>query len=789
MSKLIVGKSGKDILTVIEDKTQVYGLSGNDTIESNGKNSVTLLGGSGDDVLNMTGGNGILNGGNGADTFKFNYSAASKISAVIEDLDPNQDSFIINYNGNAPTLNYFVQNGDVLLYDSEGYLNITLKGTREANDYYDEAGNDNIWEVLRLVNEEREQQNLNPLVLSQGLCDGTAIRSREIINTYAHTRPDGSDCRSVLKKSYTYVGENIYSSPSSPEAAMEGWMNSPGHRSNILNSNYKKLGVGYTYDASSQWKYHWVQMFAGGLDDKETVSTDSLLNTATTLQASGSFVSSNGLKNICADDTSTLSGESISNDYSDTIINGTAYTDTIENFAGNVTIAGDAGNDSISNKLTKEYNFNTSKWEIVRTPDNVTINAGDGYDTVDNAGQNVFISAGANNDFVINGRYWEYERGGSQVSISGDAGNDTITSHGSNSLLDGGAGDDVIFNGYRYYESWNYFYDFDDENYKGNNVTISGGKGDDTIKNLGDNILIEYRAGDGNDYIEGFRADSTLSISGGFYSTTTSGNDVLVKVGTDKIVLKDAASLSKLNIVNGTGGGSTTPATTPSSSTTLIVTNSTKSPVTVGSSVKIINASKRTKAVKITGNAKANTIVGGSGKDTLYGGKGNDSIVGNASNDKLYGQKGNDTLYGGKGNDSLSGYSGNDKLYGGDNNDSILGGSGNDYLSGGSGADKLYGGSGKDTLWGGKGNDSLWGNTGADKFIYNKGDGKDIIYSFDNDDMLKITGAFSASYSKSKKEIYFKVGSTNKAITLKNFSATSFNVNGDSYKISGKTLK
>ena len=59
---------------------------------------------------------------------------------------------------------------------------------------------------------------------------------------------------------------------------------------------------------------------------------------------------------------------------------------------------------------------------------------------------------------------------------------------------------------------------------------------------------------------------------------------------------------------------------------------------------------------------------------------------------------------------------------------------------------------------------------------------------FANDDMLKITGTFSASYNKSKKEIYFKVGSTSKAITLKDFTATSFNVNGDAYKISNKKL-
>ncbi|MBR4152339.1 MAG: hypothetical protein IKT98_05215, partial [Selenomonadaceae bacterium] len=58
----------------------------------------------------------------------------------------------------------------------------------------------------------------------------------------------------------------------------------------------------------------------------------------------------------------------------------------------------------------------------------------------------------------------------------------------------------------------------------------------------------------------------------------------------------------------------------------------------------------------------------------------------------------------------------------------------------------------------------------------------------DNSDMLKITGTFSASYNKSKKEITFKVGKTASAITLKDFTATSFNINGTAYKISGTNL-
>ena len=69
-------------------------------------------------------------------------------------------------------------------------------------------------------------------------------------------------------------------------------------------------------------------------------------------------------------------------------------------------------------------------------------------------------------------------------------------------------------------------------------------------------------------------------------------------------------------------------------------------------------------------------------------------------------------------------------------------------------------------------------------FICNCAGGKKI-YGFGNNDLLKITGAFSASYSQFKNEVYFKVGTAN-AITLSDFTATSFHVNSDTYQINTK---
>ncbi len=175
-----------------------------------------------------------------------------------------------------------------------------------------------------------------------------------------------------------------------------------------------------------------------------------------------------------------------------------------------------------------------------------------------------------------------------------------------------------------------------------------------------------------------------------------------------------------------------------STTTTMTITDSTKSPVVLSSSIEVADASKRTKKVKITGNSLANTIKGGSGNDTIYGKAGNDDILGNNGADVLYGGEGDDTINGGAGNDKIYGDAGNDVLHGGAGKDTLNGGAGNDSLSGGKGNDSLWGGAGNDTLMGGLGNDTLTGGAGKDIFLYSKGDGKDVICSYTDAQAIKV---------------------------------------------------
>jgi uncharacterized protein YkwD len=64
---------------------------------------------------------------------------------------------------------------------------------------------------------------------------------------------------------YSLVGENISAGNSTPEAAMQSWMNSSGHRANILNSGFRELGVGYYVlendQGSVNYKHYWTQVF------------------------------------------------------------------------------------------------------------------------------------------------------------------------------------------------------------------------------------------------------------------------------------------------------------------------------------------------------------------------------------------------------------------------------------------------------------------------------------------------------------------------------------------------
>lgn len=117
-------------------------------------------------------------------------------------------------------------------------------------------------QVVKLVNAERAKAGLAALTMQSDITSAANVRAKEIKQSFSHTRPNGSSFSSVLKEqgvSFRGAGENIAYGQKTPEQVMEGWMNSSGHRANILNANFKNIGVGYYQDARGV--NYWVQLF------------------------------------------------------------------------------------------------------------------------------------------------------------------------------------------------------------------------------------------------------------------------------------------------------------------------------------------------------------------------------------------------------------------------------------------------------------------------------------------------------------------------------------------------
>lgn len=117
--------------------------------------------------------------------------------------------------------------------------------------------------VVELTNEERRKHGRSELVVSDELMEIADIRAEEISEKYSHTREDGTQVEALIEEegyNYSYVGENISGGHASPEAAVNSWMNSSGHRSNILNKNYGQIGVGFY--CAPNGNQCWVQVFA-----------------------------------------------------------------------------------------------------------------------------------------------------------------------------------------------------------------------------------------------------------------------------------------------------------------------------------------------------------------------------------------------------------------------------------------------------------------------------------------------------------------------------------------------
>ena len=489
-------------------------------------------------------------------------------------------------------------------------------------------------------------------------------------------------------------------------------------------------------------------------------------------------------------------------------ISGGKGDDTIKNYGGYVSVDGEAGNDYISSGYSVSFSYGY----YYATLNGGTLNGGDGNDTISSYGRNAKIDGGDGDDKISSSGY--------NSTINGGDGNDSIYGH--NSTINGGDGDDTI---------------------SGSGI-IDGGSGNDYISSYSKNNLIQYASGDGNDTILGFDSSDTLQITEGNFTTTKSGSDFIVKVGKQKIILKDSvkSKYDKIHIKNSAGK--------------TVVYNDWKKWIGTSSDDSFVNYCDNVALYAKAGhdsisNYKSDvTIEGGTGDDTISssginakidGGKGDDKISSSGINAKIDGGTGDDTIEnygdyvsvdGGAGNDTISSYGINAKIDGGTGDDTISssginakinGGAGNDYIrayngSGVSGSTVAYyatlnGGKGNDTInaeavniitnggkgndWinvhradntisGGKGNDSISLSSYAKNSLvqYATGDGKDIVLGFDSDDTLQIT---KGKYSVKTKgdDVVVSVGKG--SITLKGMAGEKLSITNAKGKTTKKT--
>lgn len=178
-----------------------------------------------------------------------------------------------------PTLNYTVKSGDSMWKICDKYQ----VGVSEMITANPQIANPNVLninqivkvpdlttvktvesQVLSLVNSERAKAGLRPLALNWQLSRVARYKSQDMIdkNYFDHTSPTYGSPFTMMKNfgiNYSYAGENIAYGQKTATAVMTSWMNSAGHKANILSSNYNQIGVGLAI--KSDGTCYWTQQF------------------------------------------------------------------------------------------------------------------------------------------------------------------------------------------------------------------------------------------------------------------------------------------------------------------------------------------------------------------------------------------------------------------------------------------------------------------------------------------------------------------------------------------------
>lgn len=121
-------------------------------------------------------------------------------------------------------------------------------------------------QLLQLLNAERQKIGAPPLRISSQLAQAAQRHADDMAknNFLSHEGSDGSTMESRIQETgyaFSAIAENVAGGQPTPESVIQTWLNSSGHRRNMLNPEYTEIGIGYATNSSSQYTHYWTQVF------------------------------------------------------------------------------------------------------------------------------------------------------------------------------------------------------------------------------------------------------------------------------------------------------------------------------------------------------------------------------------------------------------------------------------------------------------------------------------------------------------------------------------------------
>ena len=311
-------------------------------------------------------------------------------------------------------------------------------------------------EVLQLVNQERTTFGFQPLTLSEKLDTAADRHSQDMAaNSYFdHTGRDGSSADQRIERAgytnWNRWGENIAKGYRSPADVVRGWMNSPGHRANILKAGFTHMGLGYAVTAGVPGALYWTQVFAAG-DPNPGVHSPTRTNPppanpsntpspSQPTNPSPTNPSNTPSPSQPANPSPTTSKQSSTQPLTNKSSIDTIRSDRLKGSTGKDVLLGGGGNDRL-------YGKNSADRLDGRGGED-TLFGGTGNDTLIGGGGRDRLLAGSGNDLTYGngGADKLYGHGGNDTLLGG-SGNDFLVGGGNNDLLKGQGGTDTLVGG------------------------------------------------------------------------------------------------------------------------------------------------------------------------------------------------------------------------------------------------------------------------------------------------------------------------------------------------------